>query len=81
LSSLPAIPEAPSFQSIGSANERIVLGEGRISIEEGEARRLIEPGGYAYLSAPDTENDLRLTTRGSFYGFWDSPLDFHPAGE
>lgn len=38
-----------------------MLIEGRISIDEGEANRLIEPGGYAYLPALGPENDLLVT--------------------
>ena len=65
-----------------SAHERMVLIEGRISIEEGGARRFIEPGGYAYLPAHQVQKmTCASQTRCSFYVFWDGPLDFHPAGE
>ena len=63
-----------------SANERIVLIEGRLSIEDSDAQRLIEPGGYAYLPATEVQSmTCASQTRCSFYVFWDAPLDFHPA--
>ena len=62
------------------ANERIVLIEGRLSIEENDAQHFIEPGGYAYLPARQVQ---RMTcashTRCSFYVSWDGPLESHPA--
>lgn len=65
-----------------SANERIILIEGRISIEDGSAKRFIEPGGYAYLPARQVQKmTCASETRCSFYVFWDAPLDFHPAGQ
>jgi anti-sigma factor ChrR (cupin superfamily) len=64
-----------------SANERIVLIEGRIAIEDGPGKRFIEPGGYAYLPAHQIQKmTCASETRCSFYVFWDAPLDFHPAG-
>ncbi len=63
-----------------SGNERIVLIEGRIAIEDGPAKRFIEPGGYAYLPARQVQTmTCASETRCSFYVFWDAPLDFHPA--
>jgi anti-sigma factor ChrR (cupin superfamily) len=63
-----------------SANERIVLIEGRISIENHGTQRFIEPGGYAYLPAREVQSmTCASQTRCSFYVFWDAPLDFHPA--
>jgi hypothetical protein len=65
-----------------SANERIVLIEGRISIEDAGAKRFIEPGGYAYLPAREVQAMICASqTRCSFYVFWDAPLDFHPAAK
>ena len=65
-----------------NGNERIVLIEGRIAIEDGPAKRFIEPGGYAYLPAHQVQKmTCASETRCSFYVFWDAPLDFHPAGE
>jgi glyoxylate utilization-related uncharacterized protein len=63
-----------------TANERIVLIEGRLSIEDSDAQRLIEPGGYAYLPATEVQSmTCASQARCSFYVFWDAPLDFHPA--
>ena len=63
-----------------SANERIVLIEGRIAIEDGAQKRYVEPGGYAYLPAHQIQKmTCASETRCSFYVFWDSTLDFHPA--
>ncbi len=63
-----------------TANERIVLLEGRLSIEDSDAQRLIEPGGYAYLPSTQVQRMACTSqTRCSFYVFWDAPLDFHPA--
>ena len=63
-----------------SANERIVLIEGRIAIEDTAEKRFIEPGGYAYLPARQVQKMICVSsTRCSFYVFWDAPLDFHPA--
>jgi anti-sigma factor ChrR (cupin superfamily) len=63
-----------------SGNERIVLIEGRIAIEDGPAKRFIEPGGYAYLPARQIQKMVCASEgRCSFYVFWDAPLDFHPA--
>jgi quercetin dioxygenase-like cupin family protein len=63
-----------------SANERIVLIEGRISIENNGTQRFIEPGGYAYLPAREVQSmTCASQIRCSFYVFWDAPLDFHPA--
>jgi len=63
-----------------SANERVVLTEGRISMEENGERQFLEPGGYAYMPAKQVQRMKCVSeTRCSFYVFWDGPLDFHPA--
>lgn len=63
-----------------SGNERIVLIEGRLSIEDGPGKRALEPGGYAYLPARQIQKMTCISeTRCSFYVFWDAPLDFHAA--
>jgi len=63
-----------------TANERIVVLEGRLSIEDSDAQRLIEPGGYAYLPSTQLQRmACTWQTRCSFYVFWDAALDFHPA--
>jgi glyoxylate utilization-related uncharacterized protein len=63
-----------------SGNERIVLIEGRLAVEDRPANRFIEPGGYAYLPARQVQKmTCASDTRCSFYVFWDAPLDFHPA--
>jgi len=62
-----------------SANERVVLIEGRISTEEGGRKEFLEAGGYAYMSAKQVQRMKCVSeTRCSFYVFWDGPLDFHP---
>lgn len=63
-----------------SANERIVVIEGHLSIEDSDAQRIIEPGGYAFLPAREVQSmTCASKSRCSFYVFWDGPLDNHPA--
>jgi quercetin dioxygenase-like cupin family protein len=60
------------------SNERIVLIEGKMLMEEKDSKKFLEPGGYAYLPAHKVQ---RMTcasdTRCSFYVYWDGPLDSH----
>jgi hypothetical protein len=59
-----------------SANERVVLLEGRMSVN-GAA---LEPGGYAFLPAKEVQRmSCTSSTRCSFYVHWDAKLDFHRA--
>lgn len=65
-----------------SANERVVLLQGRISMEQDGKQEFLEPGGYAYMPAKQVQrmkcvSDMRC----AFYVFWDGPLDFHPASD
>jgi glyoxylate utilization-related uncharacterized protein len=61
------------------SNERIVLIEGRILMEEKDGKKFLEPGGYAYLPAKQVQRmTCASTTRCSFYVYWDGPLDSHP---
>lgn len=63
-----------------SANERVVLIEGRISMEKDGRQEYLEPGGYAYMPAKQVQRMRCVSeTRCSFYAFWDGPLDFHSA--
>lgn len=63
-----------------ASNERIVLIEGRLSIEENDSQHFIEPGGYAYLPARQVQvMTCASHTRCSFYVSWDGPLESHPA--
>jgi quercetin dioxygenase-like cupin family protein len=65
-----------------SANERIVLLEGRMSIEIDGVKKMLDPGGYAYLPAKQIQRMACVSTmRCSFYVYWDGKLDFHPASE
>jgi anti-sigma factor ChrR (cupin superfamily) len=63
-----------------SANERVVLIEGRISMEQDGRKDYLELGGYAYMPAKQVQRMQCVSeTRCSFYVFWDGPLDFHPS--
>jgi len=64
-----------------TANERMVLIEGRISLRQGNgAETFLEPGGYAFLPAKEVQRTACVSkTRCSFYVYWDGKLDFQPA--
>ncbi|HXZ13775.1 MAG TPA: DUF4437 domain-containing protein [Candidatus Sulfotelmatobacter sp.] len=65
-----------------SANERMVLLEGRISIRDGAAEKFLDPGGYAFMPAKQIQNISCISkTNCTFYVYWDGKLDFHKAGE
>lgn len=65
-----------------SANERIVLLEGRMSIQTENGTKWLDSGGFAYLPAKETQRMACVSkTRCSFYVYWDSKLDFHKAAE
>jgi len=65
-----------------SANERIVLLEGRMSIQDGTAKKSLEPGGFAYLPAKQTQKMACVSsTPCTFYVYWDGKLDFHKSTE
>jgi len=58
-----------------SANERIVLLEGRMSLGD---EKFLDPGGYAFLPAKEVQHLACVSkTRCTFYVYWDSKLDFH----
>ena len=61
-----------------SSNERMILLEGRMSVEVGQTKTSLEPGGYAFLPAKQTQR-LACTsqTRCAFYLYWDGKLDFN----
>jgi hypothetical protein len=63
-----------------SANERIILIEGRLSLKQPEGEKFLEPGGYAFLPAKEVQRLACVSqTRCTFYVYWDSKLDFNPA--
>jgi quercetin dioxygenase-like cupin family protein len=63
-----------------SANERIVLISGKMSIQVGQNTKFLEPGGYAYLPAKEVQKMACVSnTQCEFYVYWDGKLDFHPA--
>jgi len=63
-----------------TANERMILLEGRMSLRNGESEKFLEPGGYAYLPAKEVQRLACVSkTRCTFYVHWDGKLDFHPA--
>ena len=70
-----------------SANERVVLLEGRMSIEVGPGKdsaekKILEAGGYAYLPARQPQRMACVSsTACSFYVYWDGKLDFHKAAD
>jgi quercetin dioxygenase-like cupin family protein len=62
-----------------SANERIVMLEGRLSFRQNEQEKAIDPGGYAFLPAHEVQRMTCVSkTRCAFYVFWDGKLDNHP---
>jgi quercetin dioxygenase-like cupin family protein len=65
-----------------SANERIVLLEGRMAVGEGGDKKYLEAGGFAYLPARQVQY-LSCVSSSSclFYVHWDGKLDFHRASE
>jgi quercetin dioxygenase-like cupin family protein len=61
-----------------SANERILLLEGRLSIQNENTAEYLDPGGFAYLPATQPQKMACVSrTRCSFYVYWDGKLDFH----
>jgi glyoxylate utilization-related uncharacterized protein len=64
-----------------SVNERIVLLEGRLSVQAGQASEaFLDTGGYTFLPAREAQR-LKCVSSGrcAFYVFWDGKLDFLPA--
>lgn len=63
-----------------SANERIVLLEGRLSLRQGDTEKFLEPGGFAFLPAKEVQRlSCTSKTRCMFYVYWDGKLDNHAA--
>ena len=59
-----------------SANERIILLEGRLSLGE----KFLDPGGYAFLPAKEVQRISCVSKMPcTWYMYWDGKLDFHPA--
>jgi hypothetical protein len=60
-----------------SANERMILLEGRLSLGGG---KFLEQGGYAYLPAKEVQRlSCVSTTRCTMFIHWDGKLDFNRA--
>ena len=60
------------------SNERIVLIEGKLQMEEKDSKKFLEAGGYAYLPARQVQRMICVSdTRCSFYVYWDGPLNSH----
>lgn len=60
------------------ANERIILIEGQLAMEENGAKKILEAGGYAYLPARQVQRmSCASTTRCSFYVSWDGSPKSH----
>jgi quercetin dioxygenase-like cupin family protein len=65
-----------------SANERIILVEGMMSIQVGSMHKELQPGGYAFLPAKQVQTmSCGAASRCEFYVFWDGKLDNHKATE
>jgi quercetin dioxygenase-like cupin family protein len=61
-----------------SANERMIVLEGRISLRNSDRETFLDPGGYAYLPAKEVQRmSCASKTRCTFYVQWDGQLDFH----
>jgi mannose-6-phosphate isomerase-like protein (cupin superfamily) len=63
-----------------TANERMIVIEGRMSLRDGDKETFLDPGGYAYLPAKEVQRMSCVSkTRCAFYVYWDGKLDFNPA--
>ena len=63
-----------------SANERIVLLEGKLSIQVGQVKTELEPAGLAFLPAKEVQRLACVSkTPCGFYVYWDGKLDSHKA--
>lgn len=62
-----------------SANERLLLLEGRMSLRQGgRAEAFLDPGGFAFLPAREVQRMACVAkTRCTFYVYWDNKLDYH----
>ena len=64
-----------------SANERLIVAEGKVSVRVGSAAETqLEPGGYAFMPAKEVQHIACISqTRCTFYLAWDGRLDNHKA--
>ena len=62
-----------------SANERVIVAEGKVSVRVGSAAETqLDPGGYAFLPAKEVQHIACVSkTRCTFYLQWDGKLDNH----
>lgn len=62
------------------ANERIILIEGQLALDEDNGKKLVNPGGYAYLPAGQVQHlSCVSNVRCSFYVYWDGSPKSHRA--
>jgi anti-sigma factor ChrR (cupin superfamily) len=63
-----------------SVNERVVLLEGRLSLQQDAGpETFLDAGGFAFLPAKQVQHTKCVsTTRCTFYVYWDGKLDFNP---
>jgi len=65
-----------------TANERIILIEGTMSIQVGDVHKDLQPGGYAFLPAKQVQTmACGAASRCAFYVYWDAKLDNHKASD
>lgn len=65
-----------------SANERILLLEGTMSVQVGSVHQELRPGGYAFMPAKQVQSmSCGAASRCAFYVYWDGKLDNHKATE
>ena len=62
-----------------SANERVILAEGKLSVRVGSGpETVLGPGGFAFLPAREVQHLSCVSqTRCTFYIHWDGKLDNH----
>jgi quercetin dioxygenase-like cupin family protein len=62
-----------------SANERVIVSEGKLSVRVGNsAETVLEGGGYAFMPGKEVQRIACVsTTRCTFYLQWDGKLDNH----
>jgi hypothetical protein len=62
------------------ANERLVLIEGRMEIEQGGKQKVLEAGGFAFLPSREIQKMSCVSkTRCVLYMYWDAAFDIHRA--
>jgi quercetin dioxygenase-like cupin family protein len=68
---------APHFHD---SNERIIVVEGQLKLQQATGFETIETGGFAYLPAKEVQRlSCGPASRCSFYLFWDGSTQSHPA--